>query len=198
MTNNNFQGSRNIAVDGNAQGTFVTGNHNTINHSTTNAAPLPDFELNPFKAPARNPAFAGREAVISQLHKELTKPNAMKQVISGLGGMGKTQTAVEYAHRYHYDQCVYKTVFWVKADTEVNLDSDFAAIAEQVAVLGARSFDQEDRVKATQTWLAKNNQWLLIFDNVDDPKWLDGYMSPNPNGKVLVTSRLNVFDRPDI
>ena len=190
------QSKRQLAIGGDAQGnTIVVGDGNTVQ-----AAPPPPGELNPFGVPyPRNRYFAGREAVLLQLHEQLTQSGAAAmtqvQAISGLGGIGKTQTAVEYAYRYHYEHPVYKTVFWVNADTEVTLASDFAGIAEQVAVPGAQLLQQDDKIRAVRSWLNTHDAWLLIFDNADHPDWLSVWMPPNPNGKVLITSRASLFDQ---
>jgi tetratricopeptide (TPR) repeat protein len=187
------QSSRCIKVDGDAQGIFITGHGNTI-HSLS-----PARDLNPFGVPyPRNRYFSGREGVLSQIHERLTQTSAVAmtqvQAISGLGGIGKTQTAVEYAYRYYYDQRTYNTVFWVKADTSANLATDFAGIADQLALPVAQS-TQSEKIPAVQSWLTTHRNWLLIFDNADIPDLLIDFLPTNPHGRVLITSRASIFDQ---
>ena len=78
----------------------------------------------------RNPFFTGREQLLEHLHDRLTvnKTAALTQAqaISGLGGIGKTQIALEYAYR-HRDE--YRTVLWATADSRESLILDFVAFA---------------------------------------------------------------------
>ena len=91
----------------------------------------------------RNPNFTGREAILKQLETALASgtPAALSQAIAGLGGVGKTQTAVEYAYR-HSDQ--YRAVLWVRADTETSLVSGYRELAE---ALGLPEKDEGDSNK---------------------------------------------------
>ena len=154
--------------------------------------------VTPFKVPfMRNRFFTGRENLLNEIHQQLTTETAVAitqvQAINGLGGIGKTQTAVEYANIYFYDQSVYKYVFWVTADTVQTLSTNFAAIAEQLA-LPCATLTNKVKVAAVKAWLATNDDWLLIFDNADEPELLVPFMPNNPNGKVLLTSRAAFFD----
>src|SRR5579859_7124053 len=78
----------------------------------------------------RNPFFTGREEILAHLYTVLRSSRTVAltqpQAISGLGGIGKTQIAIEYAYRYR-DQ--YKAIFWVNASTREALSADFAALA---------------------------------------------------------------------
>ncbi len=76
----------------------------------------------------RNPLFTGREEILERLHTALRagKTTALTQAISGMGGIGKTQTAVEYAYRYQDD---YEFIQWVKAESRESIISDFVTMA---------------------------------------------------------------------
>ncbi len=82
----------------------------------------------PWNVPfSRNPYFTGRQQVLEKLHEALTAQETVAltqtRAISGLGGIGKTQAAVEYAYRYTYE---YEAALWVRADSSEALTSDFA------------------------------------------------------------------------
>lgn len=88
-----------------------------------------EFRAQPWNVPfQRNLYFTGREDILKELHNALKsdKAAALAQAISGLGGIGKTQTAVEYAYKYRNE---YNAVLWVKADSREALISDYAALA---------------------------------------------------------------------
>lgn len=142
----------------------------------------------------RNPFFTGRDQVLRDLHQKLTETGAaaLTQAIAGLGGVGKTQTAVEYAYRYAQDESVYKWVFWIKADTDLNLVTDMAAIARSVTIA---SEDQklDELVAIAKNWLETHDDWLLIFDNADHPDLVKPYRPKNPRGRSLLTSRAQSF-----
>ena len=97
----------------------------------------------------RNPFFTGREKVLTRLHTllHMGKSATLTQVqaISGLGGIGKTQTAIEYSYRHRDDYCA---VLWVKADTPEILTSDFAALASILHLPGQCDQDQSRILEA--------------------------------------------------
>ncbi|MGV0024741.1 FxSxx-COOH system tetratricopeptide repeat protein [Phormidesmis priestleyi] len=142
----------------------------------------------------RNPHFTGRSQLLKDLHETLTgeKVAALSQAaaLSGLGGIGKTQTAIEYAYRYFYDSPTYEWVFWVRADTDLSLVTGLAEIAKSFDLRG----DKLDEL-ATQAkrWLETHDRWLLIFDNADKPNLLKPWLPNNPQGRVLLTSRARLF-----
>ena len=113
--------------------------------------------------------FTGREDKLEQIHETLLSENtvALSQPIAvcGLGGIGKTQTAVEYTYRYFAE---YEFVLWVKADSEDSIISDYVAIAKLLNLPVKDDSDQNHVVSAVLNWFRTNENWLLVFDNADD------------------------------
>jgi len=136
----------------------------------------------------RNPNFTGRESLLAQLWAALTsgQPAALTQAISGLGGVGKTQLAVEYAYRYEAE---YDVVWWVRAEEPATLAADYAGLVWPLDLPQKDEPDQRVVVEAVWRWLGQNAGWLLVFDNARDPVEMRDYLPQAATGHVLVTSR---------
>ncbi|MBV8610884.1 MAG: TIR domain-containing protein, partial [Singulisphaera sp.] len=148
----------------------------------------------------RNSNFTGREAILKQLETALAsgRPAALSQAIAGLGGVGKTQTAVEYAYRH---RAQYRAVLWVRADPGwvrpdpgTNLVSSYRELAEALGLPEKDESDSTKVVAAVRRWLGREPGYLLILDNADDPALVRPYLPPDPKGHVLLTSRAQNFD----
>ncbi len=143
----------------------------------------------------RNAFFTGREDVLQTLHEQLNQDKAAAlsqiQVISGLGGIGKTQTAVEYAYRYRHD---YQAILWVRAETDEELRTGFVEIAQVLDLPLKDEKNLNDTIQAVKLWLAKHSGWLLIFDNADRPELLKPFLPKPSLGHILLTSRAQTFD----
>jgi hypothetical protein len=136
---------------------------------------------------ARNPNFTGREEILQDLRKSLAAGQATAlTALHGLGGVGKTQLALEYAYRQAPD---YNLVWWLRADDPVALAGDYAALAKELDLPEKDAANQEDQVAAVRRWLSQNVKWLLIFDNAGKPQDLNSYLPKGGNGHVLITSR---------
>jgi tetratricopeptide (TPR) repeat protein len=145
----------------------------------------------PWNVPfGRNPFFTGRGALLEQLHEQLSRNHsaALNQsyALSGLGGIGKTQTAIEYAYRYGDE---YSAVFWVRADSRETLVADFVAIARLLGLPGQDAQDQMQIVAATKRWLEQQAGWLLILDNADELSLVTDFLPTKGKGHVLLTTR---------
>jgi tetratricopeptide (TPR) repeat protein len=136
----------------------------------------------------RNPNFTGRETLLADLRTALTsgQPAALTQAISGLGGVGKTQLALEYAYRHTAD---YAVVWWVRAEEPATLSADFAALAGPLDLPEKEATEQPVVVGAARRWLEHNAGWLLVFDNAPDPAALRDFLPQGGAGHVLITSR---------
>ncbi|PZO38967.1 MAG: tetratricopeptide repeat protein [Shackletoniella antarctica] len=142
----------------------------------------------------RNPYFTGRDQVLTTLYQQLHEGQkaviSQTQAISGLGGIGKTQTAVEYAYRYRDD---YRYVFWVRAGTELELTQSYVAIAQRLNLPLKDAENQDETVRSVRVWLGRESEWLLIFDNADQPELVQPFLPQEIKGHILVTSRAQDF-----
>jgi len=139
----------------------------------------------------RNPFFTGREEILSRLRAAFESNRAagltQAQAISGLGGIGKTQIAVEYAYRYRY---LYKTALWITASTADALRAEFVLLATLLDLPEQHEQEQDIVVRSVVRWLATHTEWLLILDNVDDLSIVVSLLPVHHLGDVLLTTRL--------
>jgi tetratricopeptide (TPR) repeat protein len=138
----------------------------------------------------RNPFFVGREAIFQTLRKALvpgSKATALTQAVVGLGGIGKTQVALEYAYRFASS---YEAVFWLQADSQEILTTAYLQLATQVLGLPEQS-EAEQQVNAVKHWMETHQRWLLILDNVEQPEEvLSTFLPGKYLGSVLITTRM--------
>src|SRR3954471_7246813 len=135
--------------------------------------------------PPRNPRFTGRDGMLTELRRRLRagEGTLVVQALYGLGGVGKTQLAIEYAHRFAAD---YDLVWWLDAEQPVLIPDQLATLAARFNLpAGPTVADTVDRLLAE---LRGRDRWLLIFDNAERPQQIAAYR-PGGAGHVLVTSR---------
>src|SRR5450755_3291043 len=143
-----------------------------------------------------NPLFTGREELLTQLASTLNKgqPTALSQpqAISGLGGIGKTQLALEYAYRSRGD---YQAVLWTQADTRENLTSSYLTIATLLNLPEKGEQESTRVIVAVKNWLQRSTDWLLILDNADELALARDFLPPSFGGHVLLTTRAQAMGR---
>ena len=139
----------------------------------------------------RNLYFTGREALLESLHDQFNQTKTLAltqtQAIHGLGGIGKTQTAMEYAYRYSHE---YRHLLWMGAATRDTLINDFVTIADLLHLPGKDEQNQMLTVSAVKQWLTENQNWLLILDNADDFAVIGDFLPTGDNGHILITTRV--------
>jgi tetratricopeptide (TPR) repeat protein len=139
--------------------------------------------------PRRNPNFTGRVHILDDLRKSLTKVHSTaltQQALYGLGGIGKSQLALEYAYQY----CAsYDLIWWLHAESPATLIADYIALAEELNLPESKESEQEKTIKSVRKWLDQHPGWLLIFDNAKDAKSILQYYAESHGGHVLITSR---------
>jgi len=138
----------------------------------------------------RNPFFTGRESELQELHRRLHQNQSaaigQKSAVSGLGGIGKTQLAVEYAYR-HYE--AYSYILWAHADSVESLNIWYAELATRLELPEKQEQEQEIIVQAVKRWLQREQGWLLILDNADTPSLLPDFLPSTIGGHLLITTR---------
>jgi hypothetical protein len=148
-------------------------------------------------APQRAAAFQHRTGAIRLLEKALergdaavltARPGAHTSVVSGLGGVGKTQVALDYAERLWASGEVGLWV-WVTAGSREAIVSSYARVAADVT--GVEDADPEHGARRLLEWLAATaSQWLIVLDDVQNPADLRGLWPPaTASGRVVVTTR---------
>jgi TIR domain/NB-ARC domain len=145
---------------------------------------------------SHNAFFTGREDILSRLHYQLRAGQAMAlsqaQAISGLGGIGKTQTAVEYACQYRHE---YQLVLWAQADSREALISSYVTIADLLKLPEKALQDQMITVQSVKVWLQRHSRWLLILDNADELALVAEFLPPMIGGHLLLTTRASALGR---
>ena len=154
--------------------------------SSSDAADNPFWHV-PYR---RNAYFTGRDDLLTTLRERFSTPREgwpAIQALTGLGGVGKTQVALEYAYRYRQE---YQAVLWARADIPENLASDALLLARILRLPAQEHTDQNVVLDALKRWLQQSSNWLLILDNVVDLELVSAFLPLQYRGYVLLTTRI--------
>ncbi|MFD3497421.1 FxSxx-COOH system tetratricopeptide repeat protein [Streptomyces sp. NPDC058678] len=166
--------------------------------STTTATPALLVNV-----PLRNTSFVGRQTLLRSVEEQLSAQDTaavLPHALHGLGGVGKSQLALEYIYTHQHD---YKVICWIPAERESLILAALASLAAQLGVaptgqdsLGAPAANTAVPavLEALRTGAPYDN-WLLVFDNAEDVEAVRNYFPTNGPGKVIVTSRNRAWER---
>ncbi|NMO55108.1 tetratricopeptide repeat protein [Actinoplanes sp. TBRC 11911] len=155
---------------------------------TTPVVPLPKVWGD---IPQRNPNFTGRESLLEDIHEKLSRTQqtaVLPQALHGMGGVGKSQVAIEYVHRH---SSIYDLIWWVSAEREAQILTSLTQLALRLNL--DVSPEANTAVPAVREALSTGSSgyqnWLLVFDNAEAPQDVMKYFPTGGAGKILVTSR---------
>jgi tetratricopeptide (TPR) repeat protein len=156
--------------------------------------------------PTRNKNFTGRDDILDRLREgassrvtavlpesgprsaESDPGNPIPQGVHGLGGVGKTAIAIEYAYRYRSD---YDLVWWIAADQLPSVRGSLAELALRLGLEASPTAGVDGLIAAVRDALRRGDpysRWLIVFDNADQPEEIKDLI-PTGSGDVLITSR---------
>jgi Tetratricopeptide repeat/NB-ARC domain len=183
-------------------GQHAAGRDIHITYNTPVPTSRPDPRTDPISnLPPRNPNFTGRVDLLDALRQQLshTATTAVvadqapgqvlhhvsePHVLYGLGGVGKTQLALEYAHRHEGD---YDIRWWIPAEQPLAISASLAALGRRLGLPDRAQ--QEEQVADVLADLNRRDRWLLVFDNAIQAHDFIAYRPSTNRGHILITSR---------
>ncbi|MGI8335623.1 FxSxx-COOH system tetratricopeptide repeat protein [Actinomadura scrupuli] len=139
--------------------------------------------------PARNISFTGREDILADLHRRLSVGTTavLPEALHGMGGVGKSQIAIEYVHRHTGD---YDLIWWIPAERPGQIQQALVELAAQLDLKVSQEVNVAVPAVREALRLGRPyHNWLLVFDNAEQLEEVRGFFPTNGPGKILVTSR---------
>ncbi|MEV0385462.1 tetratricopeptide repeat protein [Nonomuraea sp. NPDC050643] len=176
----------------------------TINQVTQHSPRRPLPEAGTVQVPVglaglpRRPAatFVGRDGALTALRQALqdrSESGVINQAVLGLGGVGKSELALQYAHR-HRGQ--HPLVWWIDADGPEQIRAGLAALARALTSgidsMAAEQATVQEAAAWTLSWLTAHPGWLVIFDNLEEAAHVEPYLARLAHGHVLITTRRDI------
>ena len=152
-----------------------------------------------FNAPIRNVQFTGREDDLVELRTRLATTGspvvlsgASPVALQGMGGIGKTQLAMEYAHRFRN---AYDFVWWINSDPVTFVDTQLSDLGRELNLTAGAAIAEDARAVLSALGRGEAAQrWLVIFDNAEDAETVTRFLPRGPGGHVIITSRDTGWD----
>ncbi|MEU7750309.1 FxSxx-COOH system tetratricopeptide repeat protein [Micromonospora sp. NPDC049171] len=187
------EGGRSVAA-GEISGFAITGDDAKIDARRielhrASAAPDTGRRLHNLPKPAMR-LFVGREEEFAELEEVLSAGSGVIcQAVHGLGGVGKTELALQYAHRWR-DR--YLVRWWVTADSPAAIESGLAALAARVNPELVLTATAAEAAGWAVGWLQNQSGWLLVLDNVEQRSDVEPLLAQLDTGHLLITTRRDV------
>jgi DNA-binding SARP family transcriptional activator len=153
--------------------------HAVLNHSPSLTWTSPRARPAARVLPPRNPLFTGRSADVVRVRQLLIDHGVV--TVHGLGGVGKTEVAIEVAHKHD------GPVAWITAESRTALLGALTAVARRLNVTVGS--DESDLLGSLWAAMKEHDDWLLVYDNAEDIDLVRELLPPLPNVTVLVTSQ---------
>ncbi|MDR2579425.1 MAG: tetratricopeptide repeat protein [Fibromonadaceae bacterium] len=136
----------------------------------------------------RNKYFTGRDGIFEDICAGFESGSVIlrTQVITGMGGIGKTQMALEYAYRY---SSKYDYIWWVQAETEATVLMAYKNFAVKMKLLNKEQQDNESIIETVLNWMNSHSKWLFIYDKADNITRNTIWLPRNNRENILITTR---------
>jgi hypothetical protein len=144
------------------------------------------------RRPARS--FVGRDDALRAVEQQLQSgAGVVTQAVYGLGGIGKSELALQYAHAHRN---AYRPVWWVTADDPQRIEAGLASLGQRLCPVLTTVATTPEAAEWALSWLQTHTGWLLVLDNVEDPRDIDDLLGQLLDGHLLITTRRDVgWDR---
>ena len=187
-------GDRSVAAH-TIKGPVATGDNARIVALESGAIPAPEGitlagQIDNLPRPP-TPVFVGRASALDWLARAMVEDASVvvRQAVYGLGGVGKSELALQYAQARRDD---YQLMWWITAASLDQLEAGLAALAGRLCPPLGLVGNTQDAAAWAMGWLQGHDRWLLILDNVDDPADVAGLLGQLRGGHILLTSRRDV------
>ena len=136
----------------------------------------------------RNIYFTGRAQILDDMNTAFKIENnvSLTQSLTAMGGLGKTQLAVEYAYRHAPE---YDCIWWVLAENDSTVLADYKRFAVRKELLKPEQQDPDIIIATVLDWLDNNSDWLFIYDNAGEITGTTPWWPRNNKGHILITTR---------
>ena len=142
----------------------------------------------------KNKNFTGRDNYLQQLKSTLDIPEQflpITQIITGLGGIGKTQLALEHTYDRIND---YNVIWWIRAEEPSTMRTDYLEISDEIGLEILDKSNQNELMKAVKNWFETHSNWLLVFDNACSQQEIEEYLPNSETGHIIITTRDEILE----